>query len=257
MNKKIASSCIGMCAVLLSIHDASAQEQGAPTPTPIIEVFGCNFVNNSDMGDWNALATRFNAWADRNNLKDYTAFTMTPYVHSDQLTYDVLWLGAFPNGAAMGADEALYFARGADIDAAFGAIVDCSIHQHFAELNLREPQGPPPETDGIASFSDCKVGDGRTVDEAIEALGEWNDYLTERGSDLFSAMLFPLAGESDEADYTFKLVEGFASIEAYGRDIDVYTSGGFRRADELLGRVIDCDSPRLYRLNRVRLAAAD
>jgi hypothetical protein len=255
MSKKIASSCIGMCAVLLSMHDASAQQPGAGAPTPLLEVYGCNFVNDNDIGDWNALATRFNAWADRNNLKDYTAFTMLPYVYSDQLPYDVLWLGAFPNGAAMGADEAVYFARGAEIETAFGAIVDCSIHQHFAALNLRTPGGPPPETNGIASFSDCKVSEGRTVEEAVEAIGEWNAYLTEHGSDLFSALLFPLAGETAEADYDFKAVEGFSSIEAYGRNVDVVTSGGFRRADELFGRLLDCDSPRLYRLNRVRLAA--
>ena len=60
----------------------------------------------------------------------------------------------------------------------------------------------------------------------------------------------------DDADYTFKSVEGFESIEAYGQYTDVYTGGGFLRAEELFGRLLDCNSARVYALNRVRLAAA-
>ena len=73
----------------------------------------------------------------------------------------------------------------------------------------------------------------------------------------FAAMLFGLAGLPEEdADYTFKEVEGFESIEAYGKYTDVYTGGGFLRAEELFGRLLECNSARVYALNRVRLAEA-
>jgi hypothetical protein len=187
-------------------------------------------------------------------VEGYTAFTMVPYVHSDELTYDVLWLGAYANGEAMGKGDTLYFSQGADIEAAFDAIVDCSMHSHYAEVNLREPQGPPPERNGIARFSDCTLRDGRTVEESIEALGAWSEYLAQNGSDTFAAILFALAGETSDADYTFKFVQGFGSMNDYGHYTDVVTRGGFRRADELMGRLMECDSPRIYLLERIRLA---
>ena len=110
---------------------------------------------------------------------------------------------------------------------------------------------------GIAVFRDCTVSDGRTVPEAIAALQEWSKYLAGQGTNPFAALLFGLAGlPDDDADYTFKTVEGFESIEAYGKYTDVYTGGGFLRAEELFGRVLDCNSARVYALNRVRLAEA-
>jgi hypothetical protein len=35
----------------------------------------------------------------------------------------------------------------------------------------------------------------------------------------------------------------------------MYTGGGFLRAEELFGRLLDCNSARIYNLERVRLAA--
>jgi hypothetical protein len=98
-------------------------------------------------------------------------------------------------------------------------------------------------------------GEGRTVEEAIAASEQWAEYTKGRGSDAFSAMLFPLAGLESDADYDFKVVTGFASMQDFGKGTDMYTGGGFLRADELFGRLVDCNSPRIYSLERVRLAA--
>ena len=242
------------CATVLILDTAVGQEE-APTPTPVIEIFGCTYNDGNDMEDLLAVTARWNAWADRNEIDDYTAILFTPYLYSGQLTYDVLWLGAWPNGTAMGAGEAVWFAEGGDLGDDFDAVVDCSAHAQFAEVVIREPGGPPPEG-GMAAFQDCTVHDGRTVPEAIEAVTEWSSYLAENGSEPFSAILFALAGESPEADYTFKAVEGFESIEAYGQFVDVYTRGGFQRAEDLFGRLLTCDSPRLYRIDPVRLPPA-
>jgi hypothetical protein len=93
--------------------------------------------------------------------------------------------------------------------------------------------------------------------EAIGAVDQWADYLVERGSDPFAAMLIPLAGLVDDADFAFKAVEGFGSMEGYGEYIDVYTGGGFMRAEALFGRLVDCNSSRVYVMERVRLAAQE
>lgn len=251
--KRFASPIIGACAAFCVFQSASAQ-QNEPTPTPIVEVYGCTFTGNNDLADFQAVAERWSDWSDRRNVTDYTAFIMTPFLFSAQLEYDVLWLGAWPTGAAMAAGEARWVAEGGEVAAAFEAITDCAIHQHFAELVIRAPEAPPPEN-GVASFRDCKLHEGRIVPEAITAAGQWAEYLVQNGSDLFTAFLFPLAGESDEADYNFKIVEGHADLAAYGQTTDIVTRGGFMRAEELFDRLMDCDSPRVYLLDRTRLAA--
>jgi hypothetical protein len=247
---------LGACAtsVAVLVTGAEAQQNETP-PTPVIEVFPCTYRDNNDMDNLRSVNARFNTWADRNNVTTYTAFTLTPYAYSADLEADVLWLGAWPNGAAMGDNEALWLSQGGDVSAAFDAVVECNSHSLYAEVVINQPSTPPPET-GVAMFEDCTVHDGRTVGEAIAAATQWVEYTKARGApDGFSAFLFPLAGLEGDADYDFKVVTGFDSMQAFGRATDLYTGGGFLRAEELFGRLLTCNSPRVYTLERVRLAA--
>jgi hypothetical protein len=253
---KQSFTLLGMAAtsaVFLATEARAQQEQ--PAPTPVVEIYQCTYRGTNDMDDLRAVTARFNAWADRNNMTDYSAFTATPYLFSPDLEADVLWIGVWPNGTAMGADEARYLAEGGDISAAFDALLDCNGHALYAEIVVNQLAAPPPQN-GLAMFEDCTVRDGRTVPEAIAALEQWAEYTKSRGSDAFSALLFPLAGLGSDADFTFKLVTLFDSMEAFGRGADMYTGGGFLRAEELLGRLLDCNSARVYTLDRVRLTAA-
>jgi hypothetical protein len=253
MNSRIAFSVFSTLTSLVLVSAASAQEPAAQ-PTPIVEIFGCNFKDANDMADLQAVTTRWNAWADRINMTDYTAFIATPYLHSDQLTYDVLWLGAWPNGTAMGAGEAVWFAEGGELQEEFDAVVDCAAHVQYAELVIGAPETPTPEAP-VAVFSDCTVNDGRTADEAIAALAQWREYLVANGVNEFNAVFFPIAGEEPDATYDFKNIEGYETIQSYGRMLDVITRGGYMRADELFGRLLECNSPRVYLFDLVRDAA--
>jgi hypothetical protein len=243
-----------LCFSLVLISSLASAQQGAPMPTPIVEIYGCNFKTNKAMNDLHAVTTRFNAWADKNKMNDYTAFIVSPMLHGADRKDDVLWLGGWPNGTAMGADEAMYASQGREIDAAFDSVVHCESHSQYAEVVVHQPQNPPPEH-GIVVFTDCTVHTGRTVPEALAALGQWSEFVTGKGLNPFSAVLFAVAGLPNDAHYTFKAVDGFDSMQAYGKYLDMYTSGGFMRAEELLDRVMDCNSARVYALERVRLAA--
>jgi hypothetical protein len=245
---------IAAAAAALAAGSAIAQQQ-QQQPAAVVEILACNFNDGQDMGDLLAAANRFNGWADQNGATDYTAIVMTPFLFSNQVTFDTLWLGAWPNATAMGAGEAKWLATGGPVRGAFESTMDCGSHALYAAVAIRTPAGPPPENGGLTMFRDCKIHDGRTAGEAIAALRQWSDYMAERGHSGFDAVLFPLMGESPDADFSFKSVHGFASVEEMGRSIDLYTTGGVQRRNELLGRVIDCDSPRTYLSNRVRAAA--
>ena len=128
------------------------------------------------MADLTAVTARWNTWADRNNVNDYTAFIATPYLRSVDLPYDALVARRMAERYCDGRGEALYFSQGAEIEAGFDAVLDCPSHAQYAEVVINAPQGPPPQN-GIAVFRDCTVRDGRTVPEAITALQEWSKYL--------------------------------------------------------------------------------
>ena len=255
MKNILVFTAILTATATLTTTSASAQQNPPPTPTSVLEILGCKFNANKGMNDLHSVNARYNAWADKNKMTDYTAFVATPFFHSADVQNDVLWIGAWPNAAAMARDAALSASKeGHDIDTAYDAVGKCASHALYAEVVIRQPKSPPPEN-GVATFTDCTVREGRTADEAIAALGQVAEYMAGRGSDAFSAVLFPLAGLPNNAHYTFKHVIGSASMDAFGKDVDAYTAGGFRRVDELLGRVVDCNSARVYTLERVRLAA--
>jgi hypothetical protein len=255
MNKTLVLLGALLSAAVLIATPAIAQQNAPPMPAPVVELYGCKFNANKGMNDLHAVTTRWNTWADKNKMTDYSAFIATPFLHSADLPNDVVWLGAWPNAAAMARDAALSQTKeGREIDAAFDAVGPCASHALYAELVIRRPKSPPP-ANGVAVFRDCTVRDGRTVSEAITAMGQVAEYMTGRGSEAFNAFLFPLAGLPNNAHYTFKEVVGFGSMDAFGKDLDVYTAGGFQRFEELLGRVIDCNSARVYTLERARQAA--
>jgi hypothetical protein len=245
-------SAIAATVTVLGASGALAQQQ---PPAAVVEIMACTFNDGQDMGDLLAASSRFNSWADQNGATDYTAIIMTPFLFSDQVTFDALWLGAWPSGTAMGAGEAKWLATGSQVRAAFDSAVACESHALYAARVIRTPPGPAPESGGLTMFRDCTIHEDRTAAEAIEALSQWSNYVAERGHAGFDAVLFPLVGQSPDADYSFKSVHGFASVEEMGRAIDLYTTGGAQRSNEILGRVIDCDSPRVYAGNRVRTAA--
>jgi hypothetical protein len=252
MKRLCELSSIG-CALLIATT-ASAQ-QNQPAPTPLVEIFPCTYRGDNDIDNLRTVATRFNTWADRNGLTNYTAFLATPYAYSADLEADVLWIGGWPNGAAMGTEETRWLAEGGEISAAFDAVVDCTAHSLYAEVVINQPAGPTPQNP-VAMFQDCTVHENRTVPEVMAAAEQWAEYTKANGAEELNAMLFPLAGLAGDADYDFKVVTGFDSMQAFGKATDVYTGGGFMRGEELFGRLVTCNSARIYTLDRVRLAAA-
>ena len=258
MNHSSRVSIVAASAAFLFVGAVAAQEAN-DGPAVVVETFGCTYNDGNDLNDMLAVAGRWNAWADERNLTTYAGSVLTPFLVSDQNTLDVGWLGVAPNGAAMGAVSTLYMNEGQELEADFQEVADCTSHTRYAARPIHVPEGGPApntgESPSLLSFSDCSILDGRTAQEAQAALAAWSEYLAENGHDGFSGVLYGLEGLRDDIDYNFKWIQAFPDMEAHGRVTDIVTGGGFRVAQNTLGRIVDCDSPRVYLVNSIRQMA--
>lgn len=257
--KRIMRLILGsLGAIALLSGSAQAQEDDGPN-IAFIEIFGCNYNAGNDMGDFLAATESWSEWADQRNVTNYAAQILTPHYYSDAFPYDVIWLGVYPSAEAMGAGDAQWLAEGGEVAAEFGEVVSCSIHAQFVGIPTNIPEDPPAESDEVAliAFQDCSLENERTVPEALQAHGEWGDFLAERGSDLFMGSLIPIAGENPDADYNYKAVTAYPSAVAYGQALAAIGDGGLQRANQLFGRTVQCDIPRIYTSNTVREIAGD
>jgi hypothetical protein len=144
-----------------------------------------------------------------------------------------------------------WLTEGGEIQEDFAEVVDCPLHQGFAVNNVRSPV----EATGIvpAAFTNCTLNEGRIGPEARAAIVEWSDYLAANGVDSGHWILRPAAGEEIDADYTFKWVRSYPSWEELGEYFELFfNGGGFQRLQQISGRVMSCDSPRVYNTRIVR-----
>ena len=227
-------------------------------PAPMVEIFGCNYTGDNGMEDLLAVTERWNRWADSQELTDYTAVVLAPIMYSEEYPFDVVWLGANPSGASFGEGLGLWLSEGGDLRAEFEAVTDCVMHSVFAEVILRQPEGPPPEA-GIVAMQNCTLLEGRNIGETLGAGGRWAEWVGNSGSDVFMSQLYPFAGLAPDQNYTYKAVTGYESAEAYGQFLNTMTQNGFAGANAavgILGPYVNCDSTRLYATNFVRIAEA-
>lgn len=230
---------------------ASADEH-SPSFAPL-EIYACNFRDGKDMDDLSRVITKWNAWMDSSNAPTYSAYTMTPIFYSQDITFDIAWVGAWPDGATMGASTAHWLTKGGDMRAQFEKVVDCDVHANFAVLTVKAPKDHVGA--GPVEFTDCTVKEGSTLPEAMESIRQWVEYETQTGSDVANWILFPAYGEANDADYNFKWVAAHPSYESFGRAYDQFgTGGGWQKYGELFERVMTCNSPRVYDTRPVRVS---
>jgi hypothetical protein len=244
--------------MLLGSSGAFAQN-GPPTFTPT-EIIGCNFVGNNDMSDLTPVIEDFNEWADEVGMDDYTAFLSVPFFRSAEFPYDFIWVGLFDDGTAMGSGYNQWVHQSGELPAQFEEVADCPSRTGFATVNLKAPTGDGDGVeDGatfILEFSNCSVHENRTGPEAANAIREWIDYLTENGSISSHSLLIPGPGEAADADYSFKWMRAHSSYVSLGREFELNNNnGGIGMRNDLFGRVMTCDSSRMYNTSFVRESA--
>ena len=234
-------------------HEGEADEANVATP---MEMFACKYNEGKGPADLDAATKKFNAWADKKGINDYSAWTLVPYYASSEQDFDVLWLGGSEKAKALGRVQDSWLATGAKEQEGFNEVITCDTHAAYAVLEIKEAPKRDNPSNIVASFSDCKVADGMTFDDLYMPLIEWGKYKAANGSTAGAWVFFPAYGGGGE-DFDFKWVTAHQNLEGLGADWDQYSEGGWQKANELFAGKLDCDSSRTYLTTSRRTAEDD
>jgi hypothetical protein len=241
--KKLLTVVISAFTFLALGQGAMAQDEAdVPDWTPV-ETFTCNYLEGKGPGDLDKVVDEWNAWWDEKGMHDYFAVTITPYYYSEK-AFDIGWLGVFTDGNTMGSGLDTWTTEGSGMGAKFFEVIECDSHSNFASVNVKPPQGDAPDT-MLLSFSNCSINEDKSFNDYLAAQDEWNAYADEQGFETGEWVMFPVAGGGDE-DYDFKHITSEKNHTAAGANWQLYADGHYRKSNELLGEVVECDSARVY-----------
>ena len=263
MNKTLITIPAGCLLLSLSLafadeHEGDMQEgemQEANVARPV-EAFACRFNEGMGPDDLDPVIKKFNAWADKQKVTDYWAWTLTPYYFGPDQEFDILWFGASPKAKTLGRIQDNWLATGGKVQEGFNEVITCDTHGNWAALELKESPKRADPSRGVVSFSDCTMANGTTMEDLYPALAEWSEYITEQGSTAGMWMFFAAYGGGGEK-FDFKWVQSWQNLEELGADWDRYSESGWRKADELFEGKLDCDASRAYISTTRRMAEVD
>lgn len=231
------------------------QEEEASEPAVPVELYACKYNEGMGPDDLDKVIAKWNKWADDREMNDYSAWTLTKFYAGPEQDFDVAWLGAARDAKTLGREQDDWIANGGELQAEFDRVAPCNAHANFAAVNFKQPpEDDDPPSNIVLSFSDCNIADGKNFGDVAPALEAWADYRTGHGSTAGIWVLFPAYGGGGE-EFDFKYVTGHRTHEQQGADWDEYAAGGYAKAAELFGGLLDCDSARVYNAQNRRRAA--
>ena len=186
----------------------------------------------------------------------WIARTLTRQYYSAEQVFDLLWLGAWNDGNAMGQGRDQYHATGGAVRAGFSAVVDCMGHAGYVSWAYKLPTdyGTSTSDTAVLAYTDCNVKEGATYDSIATGLKAWGNVIGENGSEAAIYQWCPVYGGGD-ADFDFKIVSVYQNYAEQGADLERLGNGElWRKRNELVGDQFNCDVSRVYD-GKVRRAA--
>lgn len=245
--KKISIS-IFLAAITFFAASGISIAQDAGFKVIPVELYACSYNDRKGPDDLERWAAKWTAWADRQGIDDYAAWTLTPYYFGpgDNEGIDVIWMGAGKDAIALGKSQSAWMSTNNGLNDEIFEIMSCASHANFASINVKMPPQNATPTDSVLTFSDCTFNDGATFAATNAAMGAWADYLEAEGSEAGIWNWYPAYGGGGD-NFDFKLLQAHASLESLGADYERYTNGrGFVTRGRLLGHLVDCDTSRAY-----------
>ena len=255
--KKLQTALVSGSLVLLAgtgfadEHEGGADDANVATP---VEMFACKYNEGKGPSDLDAATKKWNAWADKNGVDDYSAWTLVPYYSGPDQDFDVIWLGGSDDARTMGRVQDTWLATGSKEAEGFAEVVSCDVHAAYGVLRMKKPPKRDNPANIVISFSDCNTAEGVTFDDLYMPLHEWGKYKGENGSTAGMWVFFPSFGGGGE-DFDFKWVTAHQNLEDMGADWDQFSKSGWEKANELFRGKLDCDSSRTYLATNRRMAA--
>ena len=102
MKKILLSVMTGMLCMVFGA--VSAQESAGRSKVVPAEIWTCSYRDGMGPAELEAAIDDWTAWADERELNDYAAWTLTKHYFAAEQDFDFIWLGAWQDGNAMGAD---------------------------------------------------------------------------------------------------------------------------------------------------------
>lgn len=243
---KVAAVAAAIPILCISGLVAADSDEPAPLRFVPVETWTCDYREGKGPADLDAVIAEWNAWMDAHDEHEYFAMTLTPFYFGED-TFDVGWLGAWPNGEAMGRGMDRWVTEGGDVNAKFFEVLSCDTHSNFASAELKSPgEGPAPDR-FLLTFSDCKGPDtAEGWDRLFGGLAQWSAYMTENGYQQGNWIMFPVYGGGG-AEFDFKMVEGFDNHTQLGQDYQRFIDrSDWEKQGELIGEFATCDDARVY-----------
>jgi len=242
-----------ICTLAAATALADSHEGGELKPASPVELYACSYNEGKGPADLDKAAAAWNAWADKNELNGYSAWTLVPYYSGPEQEFDVLWLGGSSKAATLGRAQDLWLATGSKEMQGFNDVWSCDAHMNYATLQFKKPPERKNPNNVVLSFSDCTMADGVTFDDLVPSLMEWAKYREGHGSTSGMWVLFPAYGGGGE-EFDFKFVASWQNLEEQGADYDQYNESGWKKGQELFSGKVDCDSSRVYLTTNRRMA---
>jgi hypothetical protein len=253
MNRYTTAVLMLSAAVITWIQPAQAQAQDAKAMPPApVEAFYCNLKEGKSKQELMQVAERFSKWADKHD-PGYAAWVLSPQFGLGAELPQLIWLGSWPNGSAMGKGIAGYQKDGRDLADAFDTVLDCSMgHALASSIEINVPDGPPG--DGVVMFTQCSIAEGSDWNKAVTAHKSFSTAMRSMGAKGSNWVFFPMLGGGD-LEHDYLAVSTFKDWADYGAAYDIYvTGGGWQKAMETYKGVTSCNerSPTVWDVKLVR-----
>jgi hypothetical protein len=253
MKKSLVSMV--MAGLVFAIGSGTASAQDAPPRIIPVDLFACTYNEGKGPADLDTAADAWNAYVDDSDQKDaYAAWTLTKHYAGEEQDFDVIWLGAWKDGNAMGAGWQNYLETGGDAAAGFASVMDCGAPNNFGSVRHRAPPGGTPGN-GVMVFSDCTLADGVTSAMHAVNMKKWVAVLDEAEVESGIFHWYPIFGGGGDTGFDFKSISVFADHVAFGDMYQKMTNGGLYRKNRAIFRdSVSCDVARVYNAQNRRSA---
>ena len=241
---KLHTAVLGVLAMSVACVQG-VQAADAPVKAVPLEMFACAWQEGKGMKDLQKVNEKFVKWSKKHQ-QNYSAWTITPQFRSSDQPFDVGWIGAWKDGAAMGSGMQAFQSEGREMGMAFDEVVDCSnSHALFSSVVLNAPKAGASKTP-LVQFSSCSINEGKTAKDAQMAHKAFSDFMIGKGGQSASWTLWPALGAGD-IDFEYYAVSAYESYAQLGTAFEAYANGGgWQKVRDELYSVVTCDEPRLY-----------